>query len=409
MRFKRPKTNLTRADFIIWSALAIAFVIFLVIRSCTMEPRESAPPPRAPAQNLAARPADSAAAFTIAQRALDQFADRVREGRYQPYGRVDFAWFTAAPSADAASSIARFSHHQVTVDARIRYRLSGTSGVTTGTVPVTVVSRHRHWSVSGALGLNADLWTHEPVSEARSPHVVVIGSTKWKARLPLVSRQADRAMRAVSKLWGSHPAGKVVVMLPGSPRLMDPLTGSRTAHAQPAVASWSRAAQGGSTRVTLNPAAFFAQPRLGKQILLRHELAHVVQNLLRPDLPPLWLVEGFADFVAYRGTGVPTSTVAAELMERVDRGDVPSALPDDRRFDFSIPVSDRRTAYESGWSMCQMIANRYGEAALVGFYRQAATVNGTHEQQLDRAARARLGMSGQALIAQWQDWLRGQP
>ncbi|HEY9522111.1 MAG TPA: hypothetical protein VIR33_02635, partial [Thermopolyspora sp.] len=118
------------------------------------------------------------------------------------------------------------------------------------------------------------------------------------------------------------------------------------------------------------------------------ELTHVATHAAISDLPT-WLVEGFADYVAYRDSGIPVRTAAAELAADVRAGRLPAALPTRRDFH----DDERRVrAYEEAWLACRYIAARFGEEALVRLYRR------------ERA----LGMSVAEFTAAWREYVRGE-
>ena len=74
-------------------------------------------------------------------------------------------------------------------------------------------------------------------------------------------------------------------------------------------------------------------------MLLRHEITHVATRDLTSDSAPLWLVEGFADWVAFHGMGLSLRQAAPLLTSDV------SALP----ADFSGPGRD--LAYQQAYSI----------------------------------------------------------
>jgi hypothetical protein len=408
VRLKHPKVGTSRAHVICWSVVAVAMAIVLVISANAKQPPRTASPSSRHSVQSADLPSAGRAAWVIADRAVRQFADRARQGKVAAYGEVPFASFSLRPKSVKAANAADLPSGRFTLPVQVRYRLAGADTKVHGVVPATFTRHGHHWSVNGALGLPTDLWAYQPVRVARTGHVMVIGADRFARRLRSLSRQASHALHAVEGFWGSRPSADVVVVVPGSPHVMDAVVGSSSAQHQPAIATWHALSSGGYTRVTLNAREFFNQSRLGKQILLRHEFTHVMQNSLRPDDPPLWLVEGLADFVAYRGTHIPVSVVASDLIRRVKAGHVPDRLPSDGRFDLTLSQRSRRVAYESGWSMCQLLAASHGQHDLLRFYRAVALGHGSSRRRFDTAARSVFGIDGSALLQQWQSWLGEQ-
>jgi hypothetical protein len=195
------------------------------------------------------------------------------------------------------------------------------------------------------------------------------------------------------------------VVLPSDAGLLDALLGSRSGSDQVAVTRWESGLDGPIIRVLVNPSYYDRMPTLAREIVLRHEITHVAQDALPQVNTPSWLSEGLADYVGYRGTEVPRSFIAGELFEQVRTTGVPSGLPDDSAFGFARSQSERRIAYESGWSFCQMVADRYGEEKLVPFYVAIAKGDGSADERLDDAADKVLDTTFASLVDQWQSWL----
>jgi hypothetical protein len=127
----------------------------------------------------------------------------------------------------------------------------------------------------------------------------------------------------------------------------------------------------GADRIFVNPHAFASlQPR-GQQVVVTHESTHVAIRSTTDRPVPLWLSEGMADFVGYRDAGVTRQQVAAALLQRVRTGHGPTALPSAADFDPSRTTI--APSYNAAWLAVNRIVDRFGLAALVRFYRTAAT------------------------------------
>jgi hypothetical protein len=119
----------------------------------------------------------------------------------------------------------------------------------------------------------------------------------------------------------------------------------------------------------------------------------------------MWLSEGFADWVAYQGTGRTAEETAPELRDAVRGGDVPGALPDDEGFAFGGDADALARAYEGGWLACDLIADRWGEDELREFYRTVGEAE-HREGAVERALGEVLGVTADEFTAEWQDHLR---
>ncbi len=117
---------------------------------------------------------------------------------------------------------------------------------------------------------------------------------------------------------------------------------------------------------------------------------------------PLWLAEGFADYVAFSTADVSVRSAASELIKAVKAGEGPKSLPDAAAF--SASSKRLAVAYEGSWLACRMIAEKYGRDELVSFYRKVHTSNPT--TGLRDAFKSRLGTTQDRFVADWQRYLQ---
>jgi hypothetical protein len=146
---------------------------------------------------------------------------------------------------------------------------------------------------------------------------------------------------------------------------------------------------------------------VGGQVVLTHETTHVATRADTTAATPLWLSEGYADWVGYRGTGRTPAEAAPELGEAVAERRVPTVLPSDADFGFAGSATALARSYEGGWMACRMIADRWGEAKLGAFYRAV----GTHTKRpgaVEEAMAKVLGTDLKAFTAEWREYLRAQ-
>jgi hypothetical protein len=113
---------------------------------------------------------------------------------------------------------------------------------------------------------------------------------------------------------------------------------------------------------------------------------------------PLWLLEGFADYVALRGVDLPVSTTAGQIIDRVREDGPPESLPGSAEFDTT--TTHLGATYESAWLACRLLADRGGQAALVRLYlrvRDGATIGSALQREF--------GLTEAELTQLWQELL----
>ncbi|MEU6425423.1 hypothetical protein ABZ860_05945 [Microbispora sp. NPDC046973] len=224
------------------------------------------------------------------------------------------------------------------------------------------------------------MWTGASV--ARGARAVVVGSPR-----PLVAgiaALADRGGRTVTRVWGGHSGA--VVLVPRTEEQAAVLAAPAKVDGLAAVAT------GG--RVIVQPAAFARLSATGRLVVVTHELTHVATT--GPRAVPMWLMEGFADYVGYLDSGLPVRTVAAELAADVAAGRAAlDGLPGPADF-----VARPAQAYEEAWLACRYIAARFGERRLVALYRAAL------REEIGAALREVLGLTADGLTRGWRSYAR---
>jgi hypothetical protein len=212
------------------------------------------------------------------------------------------------------------------------------------------------------------------------------------------TRRAVADVRAVLRGWG----GGLVVVLPGTTAQLEQLLAAEPG-SYDSIAAVTASADGTSdptapVRVVLNPPVFGGLGPIAGQVVLSHEATHAATGATFRDMP-LWLVEGFGDYVALAGEPVPLEVAAGQALERVRRSGAPEALPDEG--DFSAEAHGLGSSYEAAWLACRLIAEEYGQDALLRFY-QAVSRDG----DVDAAFEKTLGTTEDEFTADWRDYLR---
>ncbi|MBB3079245.1 hypothetical protein [Streptomyces violarus] len=364
--------------------------------------------------------ADSATADV--QRLLDRRAAAVLDRDERTYERtgtgVDFARLRAVPLAAWSYRVTelRRTGDTATADAELRYRVAGydRAPVTAGRTLRLSRDADGRWSVDAdrPAGKTAQqLWDQGAVQTVRGARGLVLGVGQSGRSLRDFADLADRAVPAVSQAWGTDWSRRVVVLVPKSLEGMAGLLGSPASSyrgiAAVTTGETGAPARAPADRIIVNPDAFALLGGLGEQVVVTHETTHVATRAHTSAATPLWLSEGYADWVGYRATGRVPSEAAPELSRAVSQGQLPEALPEDKDFGFTGDASRLARAYESGWTACRLIADRWGESRLGEFYRAV----GEHRKRAGAVAEAMrevLGTTPEAFTEEWREYLRAQ-
>ncbi|MFB9530984.1 hypothetical protein [Nonomuraea roseola] len=246
------------------------------------------------------------------------------------------------------------------------------------------------WTVPGSAGPRLPseargLW-ESGVTFAYGARSLAVGHHAPATLLRDLAARADAAGRTVSAVL-RRPVRPVVVV-PASTGEAAALAGTGSLEGLAALASRGR--------VIVVPGAFARLTPVGRDVVLAHELTHVAAGT---HGRPVWLREGFADYVGYLGSGLEVGVAAAELAEEVGSGRTSARLPADG--DFTPGAPRLAQVYQESWLACRLIAGRYGERALVDLYDRAAG------RDLAEALRP-LGLSVPTLTGLWREYVRDE-
>ncbi|MGW0826443.1 hypothetical protein [Streptomyces sp. NPDC002845] len=356
---------------------------------------------------------DEAAYRSTEAPASDAFA---AEGQLAT-GMTEFANLKDLPLAAWSYRLTSFRRtgDRATAEARLRYRVRGyDAGPLTAGRTLVLVRQNGAWYVASdepAEDSTEQLWEQGTVRAVRGERSLVLGTGQSAETLRGYAGLADRAVPAVTEAWGADWPGRVVVLVPESLEEMAGLLGA-PASGYRGIAAVTTGAVGGSgkaaaDRIVVNPDAYGVLGSFGKQVVLTHETTHVASRAHTTAATPLWLSEGYADWVGYRSSGRTPSQVAPELQRSVLEGHLPSALPEDSEFGFGGDSGQLARAYEGGWMACRMIADRWGEVRLNEFYRAV----GDHEERagaVEDALGEVLGTTLEEFTARWREYLGAQ-
>ncbi|MGW1002774.1 hypothetical protein [Streptomyces sp. NPDC002520] len=356
------------------------------------------------------------------QRVLDRRAAALLDHDETAYdatgGRTQYARLTALPLASWSYRVTTLHRGRsgATADTELSYRVAGYDRVPVS-VRRTVTLGHGSdgtWYVTGdkpAGRAGQQLWDQGPVTAFKGARSLVLGAGQDSDELRTYARLADRAVPAVSRAWGTDWTRRVVVLVPRSLDGMAGLLGAPASNYR-GIAAVTTGEAGGSgrtpaDRVVVNPEAYVALGGTGKQVVLTHETTHVATRAHTTAATPLWLSEGYADWIGYLDTGRTPTEAAPELARTVQDGQAPSQLPSDKAFGFTGDPTHLAQAYEGGWLACRMIADQWDQARLGAFYRFV----GSHQKRegaVEAALEKVLGTTQKEFTARWREYVREQ-
>lgn len=256
-------------------------------------------------------------------------------------------------------------------------------------------------------------WDLPGMTVLRSPATLVVGNTPGD-QLRLYLALGDAAHERITMVWGTALPGVLV-----APAQVEELTaqlqrGSAAGLDQVAAVTDGPLTAGSvaaSDRVYLNPQAFARLTTDGRRVVVTHELTHVAVRGTTVRPVPIWLSEGFADYVGLAGLGLSVHTLSGDLLARVRAGSGPTGLPVEGDFD---PVRGViAPTYVAAWLAVTRMADRHGQAKVVAFYRAVAgglavdpAVAGEPSAVARAAFEAVLGTTEEAFVADWLAYLK---
>lgn len=246
----------------------------------------------------------------------------------------------------------------------------------------------------------APLWLTGPVQVQRSDRVLVLASDADHAQT-----LAQRGQAALAAVAGFLPRwrGGAVIEMPASADALDAALGVPPGTYRSIAAVTASVdgvlTPGAQLHVFVNPETYLGLDPVGGQVVLGHEITHLATRAPLSAAVPLWLREGFADYVALRSVELPLDVTARQIIEQVRDHGVPERLPGPLEFDSA--ATHLGAAYESAWLACQVLVEVAGERRLVGLY-QAVARGARLDQELPR----RFGITEGELVERWQARLR---
>ncbi len=237
-------------------------------------------------------------------------------------------------------------------------------------------------------------WLQGRLTVIRTPRVMVVGHDKHT--VASLSRQLTKARRDVRAVIGSWPR-RLLLVAPRNLRQWERGLGIWPGQYDDvaAVTTTVDGAIGSEAPVmiVLNPGILPRLHDLGVSLVLAHEIVHAATGAVTVDTAA-WIVEGFAEYVAFKAVPLPVRFSAGSALREVRHHGLPDQLPTD--VDFATPQT-QIVAYAQSWVLCRTIAHQYGERALVDFYEAMLR----KPNRLGASLRSVLGTTEHRLTQRW--------
>lgn len=301
------------------------------------------------------------------------------------------------------------------------YAVRGADGVRAFSYDQGATRTPAGWRLAEPPSLSKDPmppWRLPGLRVVRSGYGVVAGNVP-AGRLRDYQRILAHAVPQVERYWGTSWKRHVLVVVPATPAQFAALVyppggaGADVAAVTQGLVSAGSTAPGDT--VVLDPTAFASLTDTGRSAVLTHEIAHVAARSSTRYAVPTWLSEGTAEDIGYAGDGVSRQVLAAGLLAEIRAGYRPADLPSGAAFAVGKPGSKGTgvQAYALAYLVCAVIADHWGRAALVRFYRASAraTTRATTsmaagaDRRVDAAFASVLHTTRSPFVARWTAYL----
>lgn len=250
-------------------------------------------------------------------------------------------------------------------------------------------------------------WDFGPVTVLKTKSGLVLAHPDEAGLAHKIAGELDSDVAAVNAVWDQPWPREVAVLVPDSDDELKAFVGPEFAvDSIAAVAVADRVDNGNHSavgqRVVLNPDNADKMPATSLRVVLRHEMTHIAARGYTVDGTAMWMLEGFANYVGYRDSGISLAVGAADVADLVKAGTPPADLP--ANGDFAAGGDKINLAYDEAWTLTSFIADTFGQHALVTLYLRVA--GGSPTTDVDKQLHDVLGVDKAGLIAGWQDYLR---
>lgn len=283
----------------------------------------------------------------------------------------------------------------------------------------TYVKQDGEWLIAEDTDLNditmysaRHLWDSGRLETERSEHFLMLShrcegcSTLSGDFLQLAEEALDQARR----YWHGPFKQKIVVLVPRSAKELERMIQSTfdledfVAFAYSTV-DFTDGIDYTGHRIIPNPKAFAGRSTSSVRQILAHELLHVATRDSAGPFVPIFVDEGFADYVGHDGDPAGLAFFNSDVAQGLFNGQ----LPED--FEFTVGSgTDIYRSYQKSQSAVRFFIERFGLRAFNRFYRRLGRIEvaaGTARFHIDRAFRVVTGMSYDSFQQAWTSSIAG--
>jgi hypothetical protein len=257
----------------------------------------------------------------------------------------------------------------------------------------TFVARGGHWLLTADDELDNDLgpgahreaWDLGRIEVQRGPRVLVVVEKGDTSRGRAIATEAAEGLHEVATYWPLHWTGSVFVIALDETEVRDARFADEDIESAASTGKDTADGTVAGGYVVINPNE---RDRVD-EILLSHEITHVATADLG-GYEPLWLAEGAAEYVSWRGIeAVSGPGEVGKWEQEVIDDAVPqlSALPSDAGF-----YQNSADVYGVSWLAVRFLVQRIGLGEVEELYEDMAR-NGTDQASRDRILLSRTGLT----------------
>jgi hypothetical protein len=243
-----------------------------------------------------------------------------------------------------------------------------------------MVERGTRWYVGGdrtsELFRHDEPWAAGPIAVRVTKRALVVVSAGDAGRLGALATQADQAVDAVASLWPTGWSRTVVLFATRDPVVFASFLGHDRNVSEASGVTVGVGDSGGGemdTRVVLNtvdvPPGDVYVP-----VILRHEFTHVAQWNTQAAGTPRWVIEGIAQYTAYRHH-LSRARVSRQIVADAKAHRWKLAMPPSSTFYGPEPAETEH--YDMAWLAWEYISEHYGEKKLKALYGRLASITDT--------------------------------